>query len=63
MKGKLKSKDPDILGSLPAMRRAAVAARKLAETTGTPVYILRDGVVTNLNPRGKKKINRRAPLG
>jgi hypothetical protein len=55
MKAKLNTKDPDLLGSLPALRRAAKAARKLSEATGTPFYIWRDGRVVNLNPKGKLK--------
>jgi hypothetical protein len=54
------SKDPVIRGSLPAMRRAARAARALALKTGTPLYVLVDGRVVNLNPRGRlKKAQRR----
>jgi hypothetical protein len=55
MKAKLNTKDPDLLGSLPALRRAAKAARKLSEATGTPFYIWRDGRVVNLNPKGRLK--------
>ncbi len=51
MSTKVKSSDPDIRGVLPALRRAAKAARKLAEDTGTPFYVLKNGRVVNLNPR------------
>jgi len=50
MKKTVQSKDPDIVGSLPALRRAARAARKLAKRTGTPLYIFRDGRVVDINP-------------
>jgi len=55
MKLKLPTKDPDLLGSLPALRRAAKAARKLAEATGTPFYVWQNGRVVNLNPKGRLK--------
>jgi hypothetical protein len=38
-----------------ALRRAAKAARALAIKTGTPFYVLVDGRVVNLNPRGHLK--------
>ncbi len=56
MKTKIGSDDPDIRGSLPALRRAAKAAHKLAKATGTPLYVFKDGKVVNLNPRGRKRI-------
>lgn len=55
MSAKMKSTDPDIRASLPALRRAAKKARRLAVQTGTPFYVLLDGRVVNLNPRRKKK--------
>jgi hypothetical protein len=55
MTSKIASKDPVIRGSLPAMRRAARAARALAIKTGTPLYVWQDGRVVNLNPRGRLK--------
>lgn len=55
MMPKMSSTDPDIRGSLPAMKRAAKTARKLAKTTGTPVYVLKKGRVVNLNPGGRKR--------
>ena len=55
----MRSKDPDIIGSFPALRRAAKAARRLAEQTGTPLYVFKNGKVVNINPvrakRGKKR--------
>jgi hypothetical protein len=58
------STDPDILGSLPALRRAARAARKLAKETGTPLYVWEKGRVVNLNPiRRKRATSRRRKIG
>jgi hypothetical protein len=54
MTTRIKSTDPDIRGSLPAIRRAARRARKLAAQTGTPVYVIREGKVVNVNPKSKR---------
>ncbi len=42
------SKDPDILASAKALRRAARRARKLGMQTGTPVYVLQGGRIIDL---------------
>ncbi|MBI5724795.1 MAG: hypothetical protein HZA50_12605 [Planctomycetes bacterium] len=55
MKKSIGSNDPDIIASLPALRRAAKAARRLAIRTGTPLYILRDGKVVDINPVRRKQ--------
>lgn len=55
MKNRIKSDDPDIRGSLPALRRAAKRALELAKATGTPCYVMKDGKIINLNPRGTLK--------
>jgi hypothetical protein len=47
------SRDPDIINSMKAMKRAARAARKLSIETGTPFYIWKDGKIVDLN-RGLK---------
>ena len=47
--------DPDILGSWPALKRAAKAAWKLSKETGTPFYVWQDGKVVDLNPVKRKK--------
>lgn len=39
--------DPDIRGSFPALQRAARHARELAERTGTPCWIVRDGRIVD----------------
>jgi hypothetical protein len=51
MRDVIRSSDPDIRGSLPASRRAARRARRLASQTGTPLYVLIAGRVVNLNAR------------
>jgi hypothetical protein len=53
MKAKFNSRDPDIRGSLPAMRRAARRAKRLAQETGTPFWVMRKGKIVNLNPSAK----------
>ncbi|HZL36818.1 MAG TPA: hypothetical protein VFC78_15975 [Tepidisphaeraceae bacterium] len=55
---KMTSSDPDIIGSFPALKRAAKSARKLSEATGTPFYIFKNGRVVNLNPRGRRRAGR-----
>lgn len=55
MSAKVRSSDPDIRKSLPALRRASRRARKLAQETGTPVYVLQEGRVVNLNPARKRR--------
>lgn len=37
------AKNPDLRGSLPALRRAAEQARKIALQTGTKLVIVKDG--------------------
>ena len=37
-------------GALAALRRAALAARKLAQQTGTDLIVMRNGVITRVNP-------------
>lgn len=58
MRTKMVSKDADIRGSLPALKRAARSARKLAKATGTPVYVLRKGRVVDLNVGAGKRGSR-----
>lgn len=53
-RAKCHSADADIQASMKAMARAARAARHLAETTGTPLYVMKGGRVVNLN-RGARR--------
>jgi hypothetical protein len=47
-----RSRDPDIIASFAALKRAAIAARELSIATGTPFYVWTDGKVVDLNKRG-----------
>jgi len=60
VKNEIKSSDPDIKGSLPALRRAARRARRLAEKTNTPLFVLVGGRVRNLNPGRKRSSSKGA---
>ena len=42
------SHDPDIVASAQALRRAARRALALGLSTGTPVYVLKDGKIEDL---------------
>jgi hypothetical protein len=48
------SRDPDIINSFKALRRAARAARKLSLEMGTPFYVMKDGKIVDLN-RARKR--------
>jgi hypothetical protein len=45
------SKDPDILASAKALRRAAKRALELGRQTGTPVYVLKRGKIVDIAGR------------
>jgi hypothetical protein len=47
-----KAEDADLSGAAQALRRAAARAKRLAEDTATPFYILKGGRVVDLNPQG-----------
>jgi hypothetical protein len=40
VKIKINTTDPDMIGSMAAMRRAAANAKRVAEQTGTPLVIM-----------------------
>ena len=46
-------KDPDLLGSVQAMKRSAANALKLARKTHTPCYVVKDGNIVNVAERPK----------
>jgi len=46
--------DPDLANALPALKRAAAAARRLSVETGTPFYVMKDGRVVDLNASRRK---------
>jgi hypothetical protein len=55
MTAKMNTTDPDIRGSLPAIKRAARRARALGKATGTPVYALKGGRVVNINANPRRR--------
>ena len=55
MKAKPKKLDPDTQATWRALKRAAKKARKLAETMGTPFYVVQSGKIIDLNPRPKRR--------
>jgi hypothetical protein len=61
VKPKITVKDSDLIGSLPAMMRAAARARKLSEQTGTAFLVVRNGKIVDLNR--KSKMNGRRKRG
>ena len=44
------ARDPELHGSLAALRRAAKRAREIAAQTGTSVVVSRNGVIEYLRP-------------
>ncbi len=55
----MKSKDPDIIGSYAALRRAAKRALQIGLETGTPMYVLIDGKIVDLTERYRHKAKRK----
>ncbi len=55
----MRSKDPDIIGSYAALRRAAKRALQIGLETGTPVYVLEHGKIVDLTKRYRRKTKRR----
>ena len=49
------SKDPDIIASETALRRAAKRALQIGLDTGTPVYVLIDGKIVDLTRQHRSK--------
>jgi hypothetical protein len=60
IRNKITSKDPDIIGSFPALRRAAKRALQIGIETGTPVYVLKRGKIVDIAAQKKivKKRNK-----
>lgn len=57
---KIKSTDPDIRGSYPALLRAAKNARRLSIETGTPFWVIKDGKLVDLNKLRKSARKRKS---
>ena len=55
----MNSKDPDIIGSEKALRRAALRALKLGLQTGTPVYVIEKGQIVDLTKQACRKPRRK----
>ncbi len=49
------SKDPDVIASEAALRRAAKRALQIGLETDTPVYVLEDGKIVDLTKRHQQK--------
>jgi hypothetical protein len=56
---KMNSKDPDIIASEKALRRAARRALQLGLQTGTPVYVIKKGRIVDLTKQVRRKTTRR----
>jgi hypothetical protein len=52
---KLAAADQDLAAALPALLRAAAAARELSIRTGTPFYVMKNGRVVDLNAEPSAK--------
>ena len=50
------SKDPDILASVKALRRAARRAMEIGIQTGTPVYVLQHGQTVDLTKQKRLRV-------
>ena len=54
IEGSKGSKDPDIIASEAALRRAARRARRIGLETGTPVYVLKKGRIIDLTKQRRR---------
>lgn len=53
------SKDPDIIASEKALRRAAKRALEIGLQTGTPVYVIKKGKIVDLTKECGRPAKRR----
>jgi hypothetical protein len=53
------SKDPDIIASEKALRRAARRALEIGLQTGTPVYVIKAGKIIDLTKEYRRKAGQR----
>jgi diaminopimelate decarboxylase len=53
------SKDPDIIASEKALRRAAKRALEIGLQTGTPVYVIKEGKIIDLAKEYRQNAKRR----
>jgi len=61
-KVKFESHDPDIRASLPALRQAARDALKLAEATGTPCWVMKNGKIVDINRTSERERAKRRKI-
>jgi hypothetical protein len=54
-----RSKDPDILSSEQALRRAARRALQIGLETGTPVWVIKQGKIVDLTQEYRRKTKRK----
>jgi len=52
------TRDPDLLGVLPALKRAAKRALREGLETGTPVWVIKDGKMVDLTREHPKRRNK-----
>ena len=50
----MNSKDPDIIASEKALRRAARRALEIGIKTGTPVYVIKKGKIVDLTEQHRR---------
>jgi len=50
------SKNPDIIASAKALRRAARRALEIGKRTGTPVYVMKNGRIVDLTQEKPTRI-------
>ena len=55
----INSKDPDIIASEKALRRAARRALEIGLETGTPVYAIKRGKIVDLTKNHRRKTKRK----
>ncbi len=53
------SKDPDIIASEKALRRAARRALEIGLKTGTPVYVIKKGKIVDIAEEYRNKTKRK----
>lgn len=53
--------DPDQVGSLAAIKRAALRARELARQMNTPCYVMRDGLMVDVSQENLPTVNHDKP--
>lgn len=53
--------DPDQVGSLAAIKRAALRARELARQTNTPCYVMRGGRIVDVSHENVPILNQDKP--